>query len=69
MEYQKITNLLENTPNQLSEFRTKNWIEANDESHGTYNVNSQITFKTSLLKSSWCDHSDTYILVSATITV
>ena len=69
MEYQKITNLLENTPNQLSEFRTKNWIEVNDESHETYNVNSQITFKTSLLKSSWRDHSDTYILVSATITV
>ena len=26
-ECQKIINLLDNTPNQLSKFRTKNWIE------------------------------------------
>ena len=32
MEYQKVTNLLENKTNQLSEFRTKNWIEINDDS-------------------------------------
>ena len=32
MEYQKITNLLENTPNQLSNFRTKKSIELNDDS-------------------------------------
>ena len=30
MEYQKIINLLSNTPDQLSKFRTKNWIEIND---------------------------------------
>ena len=30
MEYQKIINLLDKTPNQLSKFRTKNWIEIND---------------------------------------
>ena len=47
MEYQKIINLLENTPDQPSKFRTKNWIEVNDESRETYNVNSQIKFKTS----------------------
>ena len=29
MNYQKIINLLENTPNQLSKSRTKNWIEIN----------------------------------------
>ena len=29
MEYQKIINLLENTPNQPSKFRTKNWVEIN----------------------------------------
>ena len=40
MEYQKIINLLKNTPNQTSKFRTKNWVEVNDESRGTYNVNS-----------------------------
>ena len=41
MEYQKI-NLLENTPNQPTKFRTKNWVEINDDSRGTYNTNSQI---------------------------
>ena len=38
MEYQKIINLLENTPNQPSKFRTKSWVEVNVESGGTYNV-------------------------------
>ena len=56
-------NLLENAPNQPSEFRTKNWVEINDESRGTYNVNSQIKFKTLISKSSICDYSDAYILV------
>ena len=42
MEYQKIANLIDGASNQLSKFRTKNWIEINDESRGTYNVNSQI---------------------------
>ena len=47
MEYQKIANLIDdNTLNQPSKFRTRNWIKINDESRGTYNVNSQITFKT-----------------------
>ena len=50
MEYQKIINLLDNTPNQLSKFRTKNWIEINDQSRGVYNVNSDIRFKTTMLK-------------------
>ena len=54
MEYQKIINLLDNTSNQPSRFRTKNWIEINDESRGTYNTNSQIRFKTTILMSS-CD--------------
>ena len=62
--------MLENTPNQPSKFTTKHRIKVNDESRGTYNVNSQIKFKTSMLRSSLCDYSDTYIiLVSATITV
>ena len=30
MEYQKIINLLDNTSNQASKFRTKNWVEIND---------------------------------------
>ena len=34
MEYQKMTNLLENNQDQPSKFRTKNWVEINDESRG-----------------------------------
>ena len=69
MEYQKIINLLDNTPNQPSKFRTKNWVEINDDASGTHNTNSQSKFKTSMLKSSLYDYSNAYILVSATITV
>ena len=45
MEYQRIVNLLDNTPNQSTKLRTKNWVEINDDSRGTYNTNSQIKFK------------------------
>ena len=70
MEYQKIAKLIDdNTLNQPSKFRTRNWIEINDESRGAYNVNSQIKFKTTMLKSSLCDYSDAYILVKGTISV
>ena len=70
MEYQKIPNLIDdNTPNQPSKFRTRNWIEINDESRRAYNLNSQIKFKTTMLNSSLCDYSDAYILVKGTITV
>ena len=69
MEYQKIINLLDNTSNQPSKFRTKNCAEINDESKGAYNTNSQIKFKTTMLKFSLCDYSDAYILVKGTITV
>ena len=46
-----------------------NWVEINDESRGTYNVNSQIKFKTTILKCSLCDYSDAYILVKGKTTV
>ena len=69
MEYQKIANLIDDTSNQPSKFRTKNWVEINDESRRTYNVNSQIKFKTTMLKSSLCDYSDAYILVKGAITI
>ena len=59
----------DNTPNQPSKFWTKNWVEINDDSRGTYNTNSQIKFKTMMLKSGLCDYSDVYILISGIITV
>ena len=69
MEYQKIENLIDDTSNQPSKFRGRNWVEINDESRGTYNVNSQIKFKTTMSKSSLCDYSDPYILAKGTISV
>ena len=51
MEHQKIIIFLDNAPNQPSRFRTKNCVQINDDSRGTYNTNSQIKFKTSMLKS------------------
>ena len=59
MEYQKIANLLDDaSSNQPSKFKIKNCVEINDESRGTYNVNSQAKFKTTMLKSNLCDYSD-----------
>ena len=66
MEYQKIANLLESTSDNLSKFRTRNWVEINDESRGNY-ANSDIRFKTTVLISNLCDYTDSYILVKRTI--
>ena len=62
MEQQKIISLLDNTPNPPIKFRTKSWVEINDGSGVTCNTNSQIKFKTSMLRSSLCDYSDAYII-------
>ena len=67
-EYQKMINLLDETTNQPSKFRTRNWIAINNESKGRYD-NSNIRFKTSTIRSNLCDYSDAYILVKGTITV
>ena len=69
MEYQKITNLLDDSPNKISKFRTRNWVEINDQSRGKYNDEKEIRFKTTMLKSSLCDYSDAYILVKGKITI
>ena len=69
MEYKKIANFLDGTSNQPSKFKTKKWVEINDESRGTDNVNSQIKFKTTILKSSLFDYSNTYILVKGRRTI
>ena len=68
MEYQKIANLLGNALNQPSKFRTRNWLEINDESRGTYTGN-KIKFETTMLRSNLCDYADAYILVKGTITI
>ena len=68
MEYQKIANLLDTESNQPSKFRTRNWVEINDESRWTYTSND-IKFKTAMLRSTLCDYADAYILVKETITI
>ena len=69
MEYQKIINFLDNTSNQVSKFRIKNWIEINDQSRAVNNTNRNIRFKTTMLKSILCDYKDAYILVKGRITI
>ena len=69
MEYQKIANLLDNASNQPSKFRTKNWVEINDESRGGYTTGSDIKFKTTMLRSGLCDYADAYILFKETIAI
>ena len=69
MEFQKKKkrkHLLDNTTNQLTKFRKKHRLEINDESNRVCNTGGQIKFKTSISRSSLCDYSDAYILVSGT---
>ena len=69
METQKIINLLNDSTNEESKFATKKW----------YGIDSQTTkgkykqvdteFETETIKSSLCDYSDAFILVTGNITV
>ena len=61
--------MLVNTPNQPSKFKTKEWVEINDESLGTYDGDNQIRFKNSMLKSSVCDYRNVRTFVKVTISV
>ena len=53
--------MLDSESNQLTKFRTKNWVEINDESRGTYTTNDN-RYKTTMLRSSLFDYADAYIL-------
>ena len=60
MEYQKITNLLGTTIDEIPRFTTKKWVEVHDQSGSAddrYKPNKQIRFKTSMLRSNLCDYS------------
>ena len=73
MKTQKITNLLNDTDNESSRFATRKWKVISDQNNTEYgegNENdSSIKFETKVIKSSLCDYSDTYILVTGDITV
>ena len=71
MEYQKITNLLGTTLDEVPRFITKKWVEVHDQSGSAedrYKPSKQIRFKTSMLRSDLCDFSDAYIVLNGTIT-
>ena len=59
---------MDSAPNQPFTFRTRNWVEINDESRETYTGND-IKFKTTMLRSNLCDYADAYILAKGTIKI
>ena len=59
--------MLDITLNQSSKFKTKNWVEVNDDDWCGTNK-TKVKFKATILKSSLCDCSDACILVKKTIT-
>ena len=61
--------MLDNASNKQSKFRTRNWVEMNDDTIGAYSPNKQTRFKTAMLRSSLCDYGDAYILVKGNISV
>ena len=71
MEFQKIANFLDTTPDDkdLPRFVTKKWIEVYDQSEKNYNVNKEIRVKTPMLRSCVHDFSDAYIVVNGDIIV
>ena len=68
MEYQKISNFLNDESKKPSKFRTRNWVEINDKSRGTYTSND-IKFKATMLRSNLRDCADAYILVKESIAI
>ena len=72
MEYQKITNFLHTTSDNVPRFITKKCGEVHDESGSAddkYKPCKQIRFKTSMLRSDLSDFSEAYIVVKGIITV
>ena len=70
METQKIINLLNDSSNEESKFDTKNWCVVDSlTTKGNYKQGDTIKFETGNIKSSLCDCSDAFILVTGDITV
>ena len=72
MKYQENKNLLVTTPNEITRFITKKWVEVHDqlgEANDRYKPNKPVRFKTSMLRSHLGDFSDTYIVLKGKITV
>ena len=61
IEYQKNINLLDNTSNQPSKFRTKNWVKINDNRNGVYDE-KYLKIKIIMLYGSLRDYSTSKLL-------
>ena len=70
METQKIITLLNDSSNEEYRFATKKqYVIDNQTAKDNYNKNNSIRFETEIIKSSLCNYSDGYILVTGNITV
>ena len=67
MGTQKIVNFLNGCDNENSKFATKNWYVIDSESKCNNSQDDPIKSLTKSLKSSLCDYSDAYILVTGNI--
>ena len=72
METQVIVNLLGDADNESSKFATRKWYVINDQNNTDYGEGNEdsttVKFETKVIKSSLCDYSDAYILVTGNIT-
>ena len=71
-EYQKFTNFLGTTLDEVPRFITKKWVKVHDQSgsaNDRYKPSKQIRFKASMLRSDLCDFSDAHIVVKGDITL
>ena len=70
METQNLINLLNDSSNEESKFATKRWYVIDSQTtKGKYKQGDTIKFETETIKSSLCDYSDAFILVTGNITV
>ena len=63
MEYQKVINLLDDQSNQPSKFRTKHWVEINDNGNGIYD-RKNLDFKMTMLNEILCESQYLDYLIS-----
>ena len=70
METQKIINLFNDSSNEESKFATKMWYVTDSQTtKDKYKQGDTIKFETETIKTSLCDYSDAFILVTGVITV
>ena len=72
METEKIANLLGYADNESSKFATRKWYVISDQNNAVYGEGNEnditVKFETQVIKSSLCNYSDAYILVTRNIT-